>query len=809
MENSSQNFINENKQNEESRFNLTLFLLDCLAKWKWFVLSLVIVLCAATFYVIRQVPQYNVSSLVLIIDKWSKSEGDVLTQSLGITAGAENVLTEMEVMQSKTLLKKVAYDLDLYISYEQKGRFRNTPLYRNTPVILRPDSTTDVNLLKSAINISISGANGENLHNITATYTYEEQEKTLTHNNVSLPDTLYMPGVGTFIAERNNAFETFSEEILVSIDNPKETAKKIGGNLSLAQHDKNTLLINVSYTTPIPEMGCDIINRIVHYYNQESIDEKNRAANNTEAFINNRLVAIERELSVVEEEVEKYRSQRGLTDLSSESQMYLQLTGESDKARSEIEIQRSHLKYVEEFLRNPNNTYAPIPSLAINDAVLSGAINEYNKAITEREKLLTTQSEFNQPVVNITESIKVIKTNVLQSIASYNKRLELEEEDVSRQEAEIEKKIRNMPQYERELTDIMRQQRIKENLFIFLLEKREENALTQSLAVGDAKIIDEPTSEGIVAPKKNMIFFLAFLIGLLIPAAFIFVKRMIFPSFHDKVELERLTDIPVLAELPHNGTDSFFVVKEKSNNATSELFRLLRNNLQFLFTTPDKKVVMVTSSVSKEGKTFISSNLAISFSLTKKKTLIIGLDIRRPKAAHQFGVSNRHGIVNYLSGHEKNIDNIIQPTGYENLDIIPGGPIPPNPNELLLSPALDELIAELRKRYDYIILDTAPIGLVSDSLLIDRVVDVNLFVTRAQYTSISHVRNANAVARTNKLKSMYMCINDVDMSTNAYSYRRYGNAYGTSTYGSYGYNDDENFEPKKKGIFSIFRKKKK
>lgn len=808
MENNSQNFIDNDKQIENSRFNLTLFLLDCLSHWKWFILSLIVVIGLSIFYVIRQVPQYNVNSMVLIIDKWSKSEGDVLTQSLGITSGAENILTEIEVMRSKTLLKKVAYDLDLYVSYEKKGRFRNTPLYRNTPITLRPDSTTDVNLLETTININISGANADNCHNLTANYTYEGQEKSITHDNVSFPDTLYMPGVGTYIAERNKAFESFSDEIIIAIKNPKETAKTIASNLTLTQHDKNTLLINVSYTTPIPEMGCDIINRIVHYYNQESIDEKNRSANNTEAFINNRLVAIQRELSEVEQNVEKYRSERGLTDISSEAQMYLQLTGESDKARSEIEIQRSHLKYVEEFLLNPNNTFASIPSLPINDPVLSGAINEYNKAITEREKLLTTQTEDNQPVIKITESIKVIKTNVLQSIDSYNKRLELEENDVARQEEEIRNKIRNMPQYERELTDIMRQQRIKENLFIFLLEKREENALTQALAVGDARIIDEPAASGIVSPKKNMIYFLAFLLGLLIPAAFIFIKRMIFPSFHDKVELERLTNIPVLAELPHNGSDNFFVVKEKSNNATSELFRLLRNNLQFLFTSPDKKVVMVTSSVSKEGKTFISTNLAISFSLTKKKTLIVGLDIRRPKAAHQFGVSNRHGIVNYLSGHEKNIDNIIQPTGYENLDIIPGGPIPPNPNELLLSPALDELIAELRKRYDYIILDTAPIGLVSDSLLIDRVVDINLFVTRARYTSISHVRNANAVAHTNKLKSMYMCINDVDMSTRAYSYRRYGNAYGTSTYGSYGYNDDENFEPKKKGIFSIFRKKK-
>ncbi len=804
MENNTQPSNNFNEQPEENKFNITLFLLECLSRWKWFVLSLVLALGLGAYYIISRVPQYNVSAMVLIIDKWSKSESDVLTQSLGITSGADNVVTEMEIMKSKTLLRKVAFDLDLYISYEEKGGIRNTPLYNNSPVIIRPDSTTDVYQLQSPINICIEGANSNNQHNIEVEYTYEKKNKTLSHNNISLPDTLYIPAVGTFIIERNKAYETFSNDILVEINNPKTTAKELASNLSLSQHDKNTLLINIGYTTPIPEMGYDIINRIVYYYNQESIDEKNRSAHNTENFINNRLIAIESELSLVEQEVEKYRTQRGLTNISSEAQMYLELTGESDKERSEIEIQKSHLKYVDEFLTNPHNTYAPIPLLTINDQVLSSAISEYNKAIAERERLLVTQSEYNQPVINITESIKALKINVLQGIASYNKRLELEEADISRQEAEIEKKIRNMPQYERELTDIMRQQRIKENLFIFLLEKREENALTQSLAVGNARIVDEPAETGLVSPKKKAIIFTSIILGLLIPGLIIFIKRLMFPLFHDKVELERITQIPVLAELPHNDQESQLVIRDKDNSAISELFRLLRNNLQFLFTTPDKKVVMVTSSVPKEGKTYISSNLAISFALTKKKTILIGLDIRRPKAAHLFGLSNSKGIVNYLSGQEQDINQIIFPSGYDNLDIMPGGPVPPNPNELLLNPALDELISELRKRYDYIIIDSAPIGLVSDSLLINRVVDVNLFVTRAKYTSINHVKAANNVAATNKLKSMYLCINDVDMSTRSYSYRRYGHTYGMSTYGGYGYSNEE---PKKKGLFSFLRRK--
>lgn len=805
MENNQTNNSLHGNENNEQGFDMTLFLLECLSHWKWFVLSLIIVLGLSVFHIMRQVPTYNVSAMVLMIDKWSKTESDVLTQSLGITSGVENVLTEIEIMRSRKLLTKVVDDLDLYVSYELEGRMRNTPLYRNTPIVVRPDSTTDINQLSTSISLNIEKPNDNNEYNLKAEYFFEDEPKELAVKAITLPYTLYIPAIGSFVIEQVTGYEAIENNLIVNISNPSAVAKRIASRLNINQYDKNTLLLTVSYTTPIPAMGMDIINRMVYYYNEDGIAEKNRAANNTELFINNRLVAIQQELSLVEQEVEQYRTQRGLTDLSSEAQMYLQQTGVSDKERSELDVQLNLIEYVEDFLSNPENTYSPIPTLSIKDASMSSVIGDYNKAIAEREKLLNTSSESNPVVQEYSQNILALKSNVLQSVASTRKSIELRKKDLNRQDQEIERKIRNVPQYERELTDIMRQQRIKENLFVFLLEKREENALTQTLAVGDARIIDEPTSTGLVAPQKNKIMFMAFIMALFIPGVIIFLKRMMFPSFHDKVELERLTNIPILAELPHDGNEEFFVVKEKSNSAASELFRLLRNNIQFLFTTPDKKVVMVTSSVSREGKTFVSSNLAISFALTGKKTLIIGLDIRRPKAAQHFGVSNRLGIVNYLSGQEHDISKIIRPTSYANLDILPGGPIPPNPNELLLNPALDELFTNLRAQYDIIVVDSAPVGLVSDTLLINRVVDINLFVTRARYTSASHIKAANAMALNNKLKSLYMCINDVDMTTRSYSYRRYGYSYGTHTYGSYGYGNDE---PKKskKGIGSFFKK---
>lgn len=810
MEINQQNNLKQENQSEEQSFNLSLFLLECLSNWKWFVLSLVVVLSLSVFFIMRQIPTYRVDSMILVIDKWTKSNSDVLSQSLGIESGANDVATEIEIMRSRKILHKVVNDLDLYVSYQSKGGMRNTPLYRNTPFVVKPDSTTDVNQLNTSIGMTITTPDKEGNHNITAKYTLPgtDEEKEVEIVTATFPDTIFLPMAGTFIIEKAAGYEPIESDLLISIRNPMNVARfTIAPNLTLNQHQKLTLLIAASYETPIPQMGIDIINRIVYYYNEEGIAEKNLSATNTENFINERLVAIQKELSSVEEEVERYRTKRGLTDLSSEAQMYLEKTGATDIERSKLDVQLSLIEYIENFISDPANTYSPIPALKIEKAELSSIINEYNKIIAERERQLNTSSENNPVIKVLSQNIVAQKAIVLQAIASTRKSIELSQKDLDRTEEEAELKIRNMPQYERELTDIMRQQRIKENLFVFLLEKREENALTQTLAVGDARIIDPPVAtSNPVSPQKPKILFVAFILALLIPGGIIFLKRIMFPSFHDKAELEELTQIPILTEVPHCGEDDFFVVKEKKNDSKSELFRLLRNNTQFVLASPDKKVVMVTSSVSKEGKTFVSCNLAVSFALTGKKTIIVGLDIRRPMAALHFNVGNKSGIVNYLSGQETSIDNIIKPTSFENLDILPGGPVPPNPNELLLRPQLDELFAELRKRYDYIIVDSAPVGMVSDSFLINRVVDMNIFVTRAKYTSRNHIKSINSFVNNGQLKSLYLCVNDVDMSSRSYSYRRYGYGYGSKVYGSYGYGDHEIKKKKKKGFFSFLSK---
>ena len=709
MENNNINLQQGNEPEENGGFDFTLFLLECLSHWKWFLLSLIVVLGFAVYYTMKSVPIYNVKALVLMVDKWSKSESDVLTQSLGITSGVDNIFNEIEVMRSRTIVKKVVDDLDLYASYSMKGKVRNQPLYNNTPFVVRPDSTTNIGQMQTSLNFTIKPATADGTYNIEVKYVFEKERKEVEFATKEFPFTAYIPAVGTFVIEHVMGYDSIQNELYVTLRNPNSVAKSIASGLKISQFDKNTLLLDISYNTPIEQMGIDIINRVVYYYNEDGIAEKNRAANNTEAFINKRLVAIQKELSTVEEEVEQYRTQRGLTDISSEAQLYLQQTGEADKERSELDVQLSLVEYVETFLGESENIFAPIPALGITDDGLRSVIGDYNKAIAAREKLLSTSSENNPVVQEYTQNIRALRSNVLQGVASTRRGIELRKKDIQRQDSEIEEKIRNVPQYERELTDIMRQQRIKENLFVFLLEKREENALTQTLAVGDARMVDEPTSDGIVAPQKMKIFFGAFIIALLIPACIIFLKRLMFPAFQDKVELERLTNIPVLAELPHNGSNDFFVVREKSNDAIAELFRLLRNNLQFCFSSPEKKVVLVTSSVSKEGKTFVSSNLAVSFALTGKKVILVGLDIRRPRIAYHFDLPNKKGVTNYLSGQITDIDELIQHSGkVDTLDILSGGSQPPQPQNGFRKTQKDKRVCRRGPPNEYIKKHTAP-----------------------------------------------------------------------------------------------------
>ncbi len=786
--------MEENKQhnvpeeNTEETFDVEGFFLECVSRWKWFVATIVVFVAIAFFYCYRQTPQYEVSTVVYIEDNKSEDPNSMLLESLGLDSYGKVVDNEIEVFRSKNQIADAVDSLKQYISYSRKKHFRTIPIYKTSPIIAELESLNPRDL-KSSLTIRIKSL--DDGFEVVATSKKDNQKTTVCDTKINqLPYSIpFQEGIVRLQYANDSVLEA-GQTLYVKVENPRSVSRRISSNLSINFTSKTSTVLNIVYRTPSIEAGKDFLRTLVDFYNQDANDQKLQGSEKTQQFIDSRLEDIAEELSQIEAVVENYRQQNHLIDISSEAELYLSQTGVTDTKLAELEVQRSLVNYVETFVNDSANLYMPIPVLGIEDEGLQTLIAEYNKILQQRDRLLQSSSEENPVCVGLTYEAQTQRNSVLKGIEGVRVGLEIKVNDVTKQEQLIEDKIKNVPSYERELSDIMRQQRIKENLYVFLLEKREENALTKNMAVPVARIIDDPDSTGgPVSPKKTMFLMGAVLLGMLLPMLIIYLcMTYFFPVVKDKKMLQRLTDIPILTEIGKVSDNRFFVVTPKSVEPIVELFRLLRNNLQFVLPGPDKKVIAITSSVMREGKTFISCNVALSFALTGKRVLLIGADIRRPRLGEHFNISNKKGLTSFLVDCDMDVKSLISSSGLDDkLDIIPAGPIPPNPNELLMSPRLDELMQYARANYDYILLDTAPVGLVSDTFLLTRFSDALIYVTRANYTYRGAIENLNMWIRSQRFNvPTYLILNDVDMSKRSYAYRRYGShnvGYGYAAYG--------------------------
>ena len=795
MENKEKNVADKT----EEVFDFTGLLLECLSYWKWFVASVFILVALVAFYCLKQAPVYEVTSAVYIKDSRSDS-GNILLESLGLSSYNKNVDNEIEVLRSKNQITDVIEALNLYTSYSWKTWLREEPLYGNSPIEAILDSINPRSL-DSKLNITIKPQKDKTFR-LTAFTRKDDKKVEICDTKVkAFPYSIPFNGGLVRLRYTGDTIPVIEKSLKITIENPRSMSKTLSSDLNVSFASKDATILNIAFRTPVIKMGKDFVKTLVDFYNIDAANQKSQGTEKTQEFIDSRLSSISGDLASVEAQVEEYRRHNNLIDISSEAKLYLEQTGATDEKLAQLELQKSLLNYVEEFLSVPQNEYMPIPVLGINDEELAKLISEYNKSLQQRERLLLSSSDSNPIVVELTREVRTQRLLVLKGVESIRKGVEIQKRDILRQDSRIEDKIKNVPLYERELSDIVRQQRIKENLYIFLLEKREENSLAKSMIVPVARIIDDPDSTGTpVSPKKMLLLCAAVLLGVMIPVIFIYLKMRFFPILTDKKTLERLTSVPLLAEIAKKPDDNFFVVDKKSVRPIAELFRLLRNNLQFVLTDSEKKVIAVTSSVMHEGKTFIASNMALSFALTGKRVLLIGVDIRRPRLSRYFKISNKQGVTTYLSGANADLSMLIQPSGIDaNLDVLPAGPVPPNPNELLMNPRMSQLIEYGRSHYDYVVLDTAPLGLVSDSFLLTRVADVFIYVVRANYTNKQSVEMLNSWIESKRIEiPTYLILNDVNMDSRSYSYRQYGGKkYG---YG-YGYANVEEAKPWYKRIF--------
>lgn len=565
-------------------------------------------------------------------------------------------------------------------------------------------------------------------------------------------------------------------------------AKGYCNSLSIAPTSKTTSVAVISLKNSSLQRGQDFINQLLEMYNRNTNNDKNEIAQKTAEFIDERIGIISKELGSTEANLETFKRDAGITDLTSEAQIALAGNAEYEKKSVENRTQISLVNDLRKYLRG--NEYEVLPSnVGLQDAALIGAIERYNEMLMERKRLLRTSTENNPTIVNLDTSIRAMKANVQATLEGTLQGLMITKESLDREASRYSRRISNAPGQERAYVSIARQQEIKAGLYLMLLQKREENAIALAATANNAKIIDEAIADDIpVSPKRSMIYLIALVLGVGIPVGIIYLVELTKFKIEGRADVEKLTSVPVVGDIPltdeKNDKNGSIAVFENKNNLMSETFRNIRTNLQFMLDN-DQKVILVTSTISGEGKSFVSSNLAISLSLLGKKVVIVGLDIRKPGLNKVFQLSNKErGITQYLSNPETDLMELVQPSDVnKNLFILPGGTVPPNPTELLARNGLDRAIETLKKNFDYVILDTAPIGMVTDTLLIGRVADLSVYVCRADYTHKAEYTLINELSFEKKLPNLCTVINGVDLKK-----RKYGYYYGYGKYGKhYGY----------------------
>ena len=786
--------FNEAQESKEENIDVKELLFKYLIHWPWFVGAVVACLIAAWVYLHMSTPVYNISATVLIKDDKKGGSAGMLSglESLGLdgmVSSSQNIDNEIEVLRSKTIVKEVVEDLGLYISYTDKDEFPSRNMYKTSPVqvsltpqeadLLEKPMTVEMTLQpQGSIDVNVKIGDDEyQKHFEKLPAVFPTDKGTLAF--FLTPDSVLS---SKRTSEETTDSEKTTRNITATINKPLAVAKAYCKNMTIEPTSKTTSVAVISLKNSNVQRGKDFINKLLEMYNINTNNDKNEVAQKTAEFINERISIISKELGSTEKDLESFKRGAGITDLTSDAQIALTGSAEYEKKRVENQTQINLLQDLQRYMQNEG--YEVLPSnIGLQDVNLAAAINRYNDVLVERKRLLRTSTENNPTIINLDTSISAMKENVQVSLDRVLRGLFITKADLDREASRYSRRISEAPGQEREFVSIARQQEIKAGLYLMLLQKREENAITLAATANNAKIIDEAIADDApVSPRSKITYLIALILGVGIPVGVIYLLELTKFKIEGRADVEKLTSAPIVGDIPlTDEKQGAIAVFENQNNLMSETFRNIRTNLQFMLEN-DKKVILVTSTVSGEGKSFISANLAISLSLLGKKVVIVGLDIRKPGLNKVFNIPRKEiGITQYLANPENNLMDLVQLSDVsKNLYILPGGTVPPNPTELLARDGLDKAIETLKKNFDYVIMDTAPVGMVTDTLLIGRVADLSVYVCRADYTHKNEYTLINELAEKDKLPSLCTVINGLDLKR-----RKYGYYYGYGKYGKY------------------------
>ena len=782
-------------EEKEEKTDFKAILFKYAIHWPWFLACTLLCMAGAWLYLCYTPSVYNISASVILKDndKNSKaSSGMADLEDLGFYSSINNFDNEVEILQSRTLIKKVVEELDLYISYATKSSFHDIELYKSSPVKvwITPE---EAQKLPAPARLHLTLQPGNKL-NVKLRIGEEEYNKQFD----KLPALLTTPS-GTFsFTPKDSTTVQSTQEIMATVSSPRSVANAYRGALSIEPTSKSTTIAQISVKSTHTQRGMDFINKLVEVYNRDANDDKNEVATKTAEFIDERIKIINGELGTTEQELETFKRDAGLTDLKSDAQLALSENSEYEKKRAENSTQLRLVQFLASYANNPDHAYEVLPvNVGLTDTGLTELINRYNEMLLERKRLLRSSQENNPVVVNLDASIRAMRSNVLTTINSVQRGLAITQADLERQAGKYAGRITNAPGQERQLVSISRQQEIKAGLYLMLLQKREENAITLASTANNARIVDEALADAIpVSPKGKMIYLVALILGVALPVAVIYIIELFKYKIEGRADVEKITSLPIVGDVPfseNKSSEGAIVVHENQNDLMAETFRNVRTNVLYMMKS-NEKVILVTSTTTGEGKTFIASNLAVSLALLGKKIVIVGLDIRKPGLNKAFQLSRKEqGISQFLANPEHtDLMSLVQVSNINpNLSILPGGPIPPNPTELVARESLPQAIDILKKHFDYIILDTAPIGMVTDTQLISRVANASIYVCRADYTHKADYTLINELGEQKKLPNLCTIINGLDMKKKKYGYYygygKYGKYYGYGKKYGYGY----------------------
>jgi tyrosine-protein kinase Etk/Wzc len=794
------------KKADDSIFNLKWIVTTVLTVWPWLLASVVVALIIGNLRLRYATPIYRSSAELMINDsKKGSSSGqeDILT-ALKLNNNRISIDNEIEILRSRTMMTEVVKSLNLNYDYSIPGRFKTTIVYSKKPFeLVLLDSVTAFHSFK------IAPVNSDFCLIATGP---KSSVKVKYGDSVTVNNTHLVVFKTAQFARTNVAYSVTVAPVIA-------TAKRYMSAVEIVSKGKATSCLTLTMLDAIPERSVDIINTLMRVYKQRNINSRTLIAERTMEFIDKRLGIVFGELSGVEDEIVGFKQKNEIADMTAQSSALVGASSATMEKLAVEEVQLDAISSVSDYLQKADNDESIIlPASLLENVGLSAMMTNFNNLQLQIQTSLVVNTLDNPNVKNLIEQKKKLKENIQRSLLSTKREIQLKVNKIKSELGGIKSDIRDVPNVERIFLDYSRKQQTKQDLYIFLLKKREETAIEKSSTVADALIVDPAMTDGWpVSPNRSKILTTSLLFGLLIPFGFILIRRGLNIKIISKGDILRVTEVPIIGEIGNNVSRESVAVERNSRSLIAEQFRALRTNLQYMLTDKEKKTLLITSSMSSEGKSFIALNLAITFAMTGKKVVLLEFDLRKPRISKMLGLENNIGFSSYIIGNSS-FSDIIIPSGLDdNLFILPSGPIPPNPAELIMLQQTEDMFDRLRREFDYVIIDTSPIGLVTDAQLLYKYADLALYIVRQGYTKKAQLNIPNDLFLSGKMPNLGIIVNDVIANRGfAYGYgyeENYGYGYGYGGGYGYGYGYGASYgdgyyinDKKKTGFFSKWKK---